>query len=77
MVSFAKVFELGGGEQGGLSPPPTWYPQGGEGYQVLAAPKCFNQCTQFQTDVVHCPTTNLATITQTDWPFLSSWQVTN
>jgi hypothetical protein len=33
-------FELGGGEQGGLSPPPTWYPQGGEGYQVLAAPKC-------------------------------------
>lgn len=34
------LVELGGGEQGGLSPPPTWYPQGGEGYQVLAAPKC-------------------------------------
>ncbi len=25
------LVELGGGEQGGLSPPPTWYPQGGGG----------------------------------------------
>lgn len=34
------LVELGGGEQGGVVPATNLVSTGGEGYQVLAAPKC-------------------------------------